>query len=102
MRWCRPLAWPLRSIPVHPPPLSSPLRKLPHTRASTLTLSLRPEWAHSHWVWLASNVANQTSETELVEGYLKRNIPVQLPSPRHSPLSPSWFRSVSNYNLAPM
>jgi hypothetical protein len=36
------------------------------------------EWAHSHWVWLASEVANQTSETEFVEGFLKRNIPVHL------------------------
>ncbi|ELR16305.1 glycosyl hydrolase, family 31 protein [Acanthamoeba castellanii str. Neff] len=44
--------------------------------ASRLASALYPEWAHSHWVWLASEVANQTSETEFVEGFLKRNIPV--------------------------
>lgn len=40
---------------------------------------MRTDWAHSHWVWLSSSQANQVTETELVQGYLSRNIPVRLP-----------------------
>jgi alpha-glucosidase (family GH31 glycosyl hydrolase) len=35
-----------------------------------------PEWAHDHWVWLASEYAARSSEEALVEGYLSRNISV--------------------------
>jgi alpha-glucosidase (family GH31 glycosyl hydrolase) len=42
-----------------------------------LTYSLKTsEWAHSHWVWLCSADANQTSEIQLVDGYLIRDVPV--------------------------
>lgn len=35
-----------------------------------------PDWAHDHWVWLASSQANQSNELQLVKDYLARDIPV--------------------------
>ena len=43
---------------------------------SNVPNALYPSWAHSHWVWLASGQANQSSEIALVNGYLDRNVPV--------------------------
>ena len=37
---------------------------------SALSRSLYPTWAHSHWVWYESGLANQTSLQDLVSSYL--------------------------------
>ena len=44
--------------------------------ADTCYCGTRVAWAHHHWVWLANSQANQTSEIDLVNGYLIRNVPV--------------------------
>jgi len=56
-------------------------RRSPHAnllKQSTLDGAAYPAWAHHHWVWLVSFDANQTSELDLVNGYLIRNIPVRI------------------------
>ena len=57
-------------------PRRSPYANL--LKQSTLDGAAYPAWAHHHWVWLVSFDANQTSELDLVNGYLIRNIPVRI------------------------
>jgi len=43
---------------------------------SNVPSAVYPDWAHDHWVWLASSQANQSNELQLVKDYLARDIPV--------------------------
>ena len=50
------------------------------------------EWAHSHWVWLASSQANQSSEIDLVNGYLERDVPVGAVD-----IDSEWTTGINNF-----
>lgn len=44
--------------------------------AASLPSSIYHSWAHSHWVWLHNGLSNQQNTTDLINGYISRNIPV--------------------------
>jgi alpha-glucosidase (family GH31 glycosyl hydrolase) len=51
-----------------------------------------PDWAHDHWVWLSSPVANQNSMLQLVKDYQKYDIPVGAVD-----LDSMWSTGVNNF-----